>query len=257
MIKKILGVIMILFVSSPFLVYMVWFMTPEKKLNILIFDKTVLERQTQEHRSLNWILTHEKYAHTKSGLYEHDRDYLGFFPNDSGQYKIKDFENYSIKSLDSLAGLYDIVYYTDLYGVYKGEWYERYPNVAPKGLTEDNSMEHTDKIYGGMTAKELEFLRKMKFRKKLIIAEFNVMASPTPTAVRHEFEKEFKLIWSGWVGRYYETLDTLKNKELPRWMKRNYLAQHKNSWPFTRSGIVFVRDDERIEILENATHSQR
>lgn len=245
---------MIIFILSPFLMYLVWFFTPEKKLNILIFDKTVLETKGQEHRSISWILTHEKYTHSLTGLYQHDVDYFGFFPNDSGQYKIKDFENYSTKSLDSLANLYDIVYYTDLYGIYKGEWYNKYPDAAPEDFSEDNSMEHTDKIYGGMTPKELQFLQKMKLRNKLIITEFNVIASPTPAAVREAFEKEFNITWTGWVGRYYETLDTLLNKELPKWMKVNYLAQHNNSWPFNKSGIVFVKDDERIEILENDTH---
>lgn len=256
MVKKVIGFIMVLFLFSPLLMYLVWFFAPERKLNILIFDKTVLETKAQEHRSISWILTYEKYAHSLTGLYQHDSNYYGFFPNDSGKYKIKDFGNYSEKSLDSLANLYDIAYYTDLYGVYKGEWYNRYPNVAPQDLAIDNSMEHTDKIYGGMTFKELLFLQKMKLRGKLVIAEFNVIATPTPSAVRQEFEKEFNMTWTGWIGRYYETLDTLKNKELPRWMKTNYLAQHNNSWPFNQSGIVFVNDNERIEILENDTHLQ-
>jgi hypothetical protein len=254
MIKKVVGVIMISFLLSPLFMYLVWVFTPERNLNVLIFDKTVLETKAQEHRSISWILTNEKYKHSLTGLYEHDIDYFGFFPNDSGKYKIKDFNNYSTKSLDSLANLYDITYYTDLYGIYKGEWYNRYPNVASEAITVDNSMEHTDKIYGGMTAKELLFLQKMKLRRKLVICEFNVIATPTPVPIRQAFENEFKMIWTGWIGRYYETLDTLKNKELPRWLKSNYLAQHKNSWPFHQSGIVFVKDNDRIEILENNTH---
>ncbi|HET7732856.1 MAG TPA: hypothetical protein VFK73_03380, partial [Paludibacter sp.] len=254
MIKKAIGLIMILFLLSPLLMYLVWLVTPEKKLNILILDKTVLQTQAQEHRSISWILTHEKYKHSLTGLYQHDTDYFGFFPNDSGKYKIKDFDNYSAKSLDSLVNLYDIAYYTDLYGIYKGEWYSTYPNAASAPVTTDNSMEHTDKIYGGMTSKELLFLQKMKLKRKLIISEFNVIASPTPAPVRHAFEKEFNITWTGWIGRYYETLDTLKNKELPRWMKANYLAQHNNKWHFNQSGIVFVKNNERIEILENNIH---
>ncbi len=251
MVKKIVGFIMVFFLLSPFFIYLAWVFTPERKLNILILDKTVLERKAQEHTSISWILTHEKYRHSLSGLYKHDTDYYGFYPNDSGQYKIRDFNGGSIKSLDSLVNLYDIAYYTDLYGVYKGEWYDRYPGAAPDGYNADNSMEHTEKIYGGMTPKELEFLKKMKSKGKPVICEFNVIASPTPEAVRQAFEKEFNITWTGWVGRYYETLDTIKNKELPRWMKTNYLNQHNNTWPFTKSGIVFVKNNERIEILEN------
>ena len=32
------------------------------------------------------------------------------------------------------------------------------------------------------------------------------------------------------------------------------LQKHQNKWPFTQSGIVFVKEDDRIEILENKLH---
>jgi len=255
MIKKIFGVAILLLLLSPAIMYLLWFFSPEKKLNVLILDKTVLESKTQEHVSLSWLLTNEKYYHNVTVPHNPKTDYFGFFPNDSGLYKIKDFNAFSNKSLDSLASSYDMAYYTDLYGIYDGEWYEKYPNVSPiKNNGIDNSMEHTERIYGGMTPSEFLLLQKMKAQNKLIIAEFNVIASPTANNVRREFENEFGMQWTGWVGRYYETLDTLINKELPRWLKRNYLAQHKRKWPFHKSGIVFVREDDKVEILENTTH---
>jgi hypothetical protein len=224
-------------------------------MDVLILDKTVLETKTQEHISLSWLLINEKYNNKNNQPHNHKIDYFGFFPNDSGLYKTKDFNTFNEISLDSLVSNSDMAYYTDLYGIYDGEWYERYPNVAPyKNNKIDNSMEHTKKIYGGMTHNEFLLLQKMKKKKKLIITEFNVIASPTATNIRREFEKEFEMQWTGWVGRYYETLDTIKNKELPKWLKRNYLTQHNHKWPFHNSGIVFVRDDDKIEILENKTH---
>jgi len=255
MIKKIFLIFVILIVLIPLWMFLGWVFTPEKELNVLILDKTVLESKTPEHKSFNWILTNNRYVHSKSGPYNNKTDYFGFFPNDSGFFKIKDFQNWSQESLDSLVNDYDMVYFTDLYGIYQGEWDEKYPKVSlSKTNGIDNSMEHTSKLYGGMTQNELSMLQKMKLKSKLIITEFNVIASPTPTSIRQEFENEFNMRWTGWVGRYYETLDTLVNKELPRWLKRNYLAQHKQQWPFHKSGIVFVREDDRIEILENETH---
>ncbi|NDP20589.1 MAG: hypothetical protein GZ091_05875 [Paludibacter sp.] len=253
MIKKIFGAFLILLFISPLLMFFLWAFTPKKKINVLILDKTVLTSRGQEHISFSWILKHDNYVHSKKGAYKSDTDYFGFFPNDSGAYKIKDFNQQSISSLDSLANTYDMVYYTDLYGIYEGEWHEQYPEVDKiNGV--DNSLEHTRKIYGGMTSSELYLLKKMKVQRKLILTEFNLIASPTTTEVKSDFENEFNMKWSGWVGRYYETLDTTVNKELPRWMKKNYLDQHQNIWPYKKSGIVFVRSDDRIEILEDSTH---
>jgi hypothetical protein len=94
----------------------------------------------------------------------------------------------------------------------------------------------------------------MKAKKKLIINEFNIIASPTSYNIRKQYEKEFDINWSGWVGRYFDNLDTNINKELPNWLIRNYKEQNNNQWPFTMSGIAFVRNDDRIVILENKTH---
>jgi len=250
--RKIIGILLVILLISPLILYVLWFLSPTKSLNILILDKTVLESKGQEHRSFDWVLINEKYVHSKNIAYNLKNDYFGFFPNDSGLFRIKDFNRLNDKSLDSLANKYDMVYYTDLYGIYKGEWNKRYSKNSPNKV--DNSLEHTGKIYGGMTQTEFDFLKKMKSLNKLIITEYNSIESPTPVGIRHQFENEFNIKWTGWIGRYFETLDTLKNKELPIWLKRNYLLQHKSEWPFKKSGIVFVREDDKIEILENETH---
>jgi hypothetical protein len=255
MFKKFFIALVLICILSPLIMYLLWLVAAPQQLNVLILDKTVLETKTQEHLSLNWILTNGKYKHSVTGYYRHKIDYFGFFPNDSGKFSIRDFNRPGSEMIDSLVKLYEVAYYTDLYGIYRGEWLERYPNLNADSIARvDNSMERTQKIYGGMTEQELKLLTGMKVKHKTIVAEFNVIASPTPGNVRRGFENEFKMRWTGWVGRYYEVLDTTTNKELPRWMKRNYLAQHKNSWPFRNSGIVFVREDDRIEILENNSH---
>lgn len=116
------------------------------------------------------------------------------------------------------------------------------------------SLEPSEHIYGGLNSKEVNLLKKMKTKGKLIITEFNVMGTPTPPSVAQEFENEFKLKWQGWIGRYYSSLDTNSNKELPKWLKKNYMHQNKDRWPFKRSGIIFVRTDKKIVILEKGTH---
>ena len=249
---KIILLVTVIFLL-PFLSWSYWYIEDAKELNVLIIDKTVLNTSVQEHSSLIWILNNEKYGNKKLELLEPAKDYYGFFPDDEGGYEINDFNYFSKDEIDSLSKSYDMVYYTDLYGIYKAEWYEVYPHVAPKEYNKIPATERSPLIYGGLTKKELNLLVKMKDQKKLIITEFNIIASPTRYNIRKKFEREFGVKWSNWVGRYFASLDTTKNKEIPRWLKDNYLEQNNNNWPFTKSGIVFVRNDDRIVILENET----
>jgi hypothetical protein len=93
-------------------------------------------------------------------------------------------------------------------------------------------------------------MEKMHERQKLILTEFNTIASPTSGGVRKKIEDEFGVRWSGWVGRYFFSLDTTKNPELPHWVVRLYKEQYGGDWPFKDAGIVFVHESERIVILE-------
>lgn len=237
----------------PLWFWLAWAWGGEKELKVLILDKTVLNKQTQEHASLNWLLNQRKYTTDSSALYKQDKDYFGFFPDEKGGYTINDFAEYSDTLIDSLSYYYDMAYYADLYGVYRSEWYATYPEVAPDSSNYEAS-ERSRLIYGGMKKQEFKLLKRMKERQKLIITEFNIIASPTSYSVRRMFEEEFNVYWSGWVGRYFNSLDTSINKELPPWLTENYMVQNDGNWPFTNSGIAFVSWNDTIVILENQTH---
>jgi hypothetical protein len=230
-----------------------WKYSAKRTIDIFILDKTVLNKKYQEHASLFWILNQSKYAKSDGKLYLPERDYYGFFPKGQGSFVISDIEHKTVNDLVNLAHKYDMVYYTDMYGIYSVEWHDEYFKDKPNALP-DKVGERSKLIYGGLTHKELEFLKLMKQQKKLIINEFNIIASPTSSTIRKEFEKEFDIKWSGWVGRYFNVLDTSVNKELPLWLVRNYKQQNSNRWPFKKSGIAFVRDDDKVVILENKTH---
>ncbi|TCN62711.1 hypothetical protein [Acetobacteroides hydrogenigenes] len=240
-------------VATPFVLRYLWNSKEPYQLNVLVIDKTVLEPNRQEHTPLFWILENEKFVKKGNLPYDKNSDYYGFFPDGKGNFTVKDFANYSDSALSVLANKYDMAYYTDLYGVYTGEWYELYPNEE-RHNPKMSSLEPSDLIYGGMSMAEVRLLKKMKEQGKLIITEFNVIGTPTPTSVAREFEKEFKMSWQGWVGRYYSSLDTNENKELPIWLKKNYTKQNGGKWPFKEPGIIFVRTDEKIVILEKKTH---
>ncbi|MCD6346504.1 MAG: hypothetical protein J7L96_03690 [Bacteroidales bacterium] len=114
--------------------------------------------------------------------------------------------------------------------------------------------ERSREIYGGMTEKELHFLKMMKSQQKLLLTEFNFYHHPTPGYIRAEAEKLINTKWTGWVGRYFDPLIYPDNEELPKWVYDNYRAQHGGKWPFTKAGIVFAKWDDTIEILEIGTH---
>lgn len=240
------NIIFLLILFIPFWSWLWWYFSPTYPMNILTLDKTVSTPFRNEHRSLNWIQTHNKYVKKSDGkLYSNFKDYYGFFPlkpYENKKYWISDLDSLSKEQIDSMSDALDMVYYTDLYGVYYNEWY-----------LDSLETEHSPKIYGGMSRTDYLLLEKMKEKKKLILTEFNIIASPTSWVVRRKTEELFNFEWTGWTGRYFNLLDTLKNPELPRWVIRLYKEQHDGNWPFTKAGIVFVHLDERIAILEKRT----
>jgi len=252
-IRIIIFSLLVLLVAIPAFMFLTWYFSPRKTLRVVILDKTVLNQKFQEHISFYWVLKHNRYVKSDGSFYEPDKDYFGFFPDGKGGYTIEDLEEKSHEYLVQLADANDMVYYTDLYGIYRIEWLNEYPQSKPD-VKPGRMGERSELIYGGMSQNELGFLRIMKNKRKLILNEFNTFASPTSPEIRKEYEEEFDITWTGWVGRYFDNLDTTNNKEIPLWLIRNYKEQNNGQWPFKKSGIAFVRNDDRIVILENETH---
>jgi hypothetical protein len=241
--RKFLQLIIPALIIFPIMMWLGWFLTPRKKLVVAIVDKTVLTSDAQEHTSLWWILNHNRFTKTATQSYKNSRDYFGFFPKDDEKFKLKGLERFSSEQLKQLSNDADLAYFTDTYGMYRSEWY-----------SQKQSTERSNLIYGGMSAQDIEFLKDMKDRHKLIITEFNTIGSPTNADNRNKFEKMFGMHWTGWTARYFDSFDTLKNKELPHWLIGNYKKQHEQKWPFHKSGLAFVSNSDQIVILEDSTH---
>lgn len=227
----------------PLISWIIWVLIPRKPISIVILDKTVLNEVAQEHDSFNWVLNHRKYVRPDTYFYSITKDYYGFFPKKDLKFEIDGLEKLSLVELDRMANATEVFYFTDAYGIYENEWY---------GTNDIN--ERSSLIYGGMSENDMYLMKKLKENNKLIITEFNVIASPTSNALRNEFEQLFGMQWTEWVGRFFSSLDTNINQELPRWLIRDYKAQHNDNWPFTRPGLAFVKNDGTIEILESGTH---
>lgn len=210
---------------------------------VAIIDKTVLTSDGQEHISLTWILNHERLTKTSKKRYSISHDYFGFFPQDHEKFRLKGLERFSTSQLEQLSDDADLTYFTDTYGIYKKEWYNEHNNERSSGI-----------LYGGLSSKDLDYLALMKAKRKLIITEFNTIGSPTTAENRNRFEKMFGLHWTGWTARYFDSLDTLKNTELPKWLINNYKHANANKWAFKRAGIAFVSEQDQVVILEDTTH---
>lgn len=223
--------------------WFVWFLSPNTTLVAAIIDKTVLNSNGQEHISLHWVLNQEKFTKTSTKPYKITEDYFGFFPLENEKFQVKGLERFSSVQLEKLSEDADLVYFTDTYGIYNNEWF-----------TQRNGNERSGMLYGGLSTNDIGFLKLMKAKHKLIIAEFNTIGSPTTLYNRKLFEKMFKMKWTGWTARYFEILDPKKNKDLPSWLIKNYEKSHNEKWPFKNSGIAFVNDNNQVVILEKGTH---
>ncbi len=240
--KVIILTIFYLIILTPLILWIFWLLTPKKEISILIYDKTVLKKEGVEHRGFNWILKNFRYVKNDRNFYNISEDYLGFFPLENEKFYVKDLSNYNENDIEKLSQKYDMTYFTDMYGIYREEW-----------SRQTEYTEHSPKIYGGMDYNDYLFLKKMKEKQKLIISEFNFIHNPTPYNIRRNVEDLFGFRWTGWTARYFDSFDTIKNEELPKWVIRLYRQQHNNTWPFTKDGIVFVHENSTICILENET----
>lgn len=237
----------ILFFTSPLWVilmsYLFWKFQAKTPINAVIVDKAVLNQQCNEHRSFNWMLDHKGYSLDSNSYYSPPRDYYGFFPKKDQKFILNDFEKMSSLDIENFADSVDILYYTDTYGIYRNEWYKT-----------GSDLEHSQKVYGGLTLKDYTLIESCIARQIPVITEFNLLASPTSTNIRKKTEELLNIKWTGWTGRYFEDLDTNKNKEIPRWVINLQLDQYDNVWDFKKSGIVFVSNTSKIVIIENKRH---
>lgn len=222
----------------PVVLFCWWYFSSTTPLKVVLFDKTVYNNKMLEHDAFNWVLTQNNIVKPDGELYDKEKDYYGFFPESKDSFSIKDIEGFSKLEIDSLAEELDLLVFTDTYGVYSNEWNEK------KDVNERSKL-----IYGKTTFNEALLLESAKKKGKDIICEFNLIASPTSHRERKKIEELFDFKWSGWVGRYYDNLDTNINGDLPMWLKKNYVEQHNMQWPFTDAGIVLVHENERVEIL--------
>ncbi|MFO7940292.1 MAG: hypothetical protein R6U66_11150 [Bacteroidales bacterium] len=219
--------------------YLIWWQKNEQPLSVYVLDKTVPTNDYFEHKPFFWVLHHNKIVKENGTLYRPDEDYYGFVPlnKDDKHFEIRTL---GIDALEATANAYDMCYFTDTYGVYYNHWYQQ-NNVQAKG---------SGKVYGGLNNNDYLLLKAFKEQRKLILAEYNLYNGPTPNLVRSKVEQLLGLQWSGWTGKYFAHLDTLRKTTLPGWIVSRYKSQNGGEWPFSGSGVVLVHKYGKILVLD-------
>jgi hypothetical protein len=208
-----------------------WWFVPQKTLVVLAIDKAEITLEEQAKQPLFWVLKHNKYVRRNGVLYDGRTDYLGFSPLENKQYQVRDFHSMTEQNIRHIVSNIDVTYY-----------------IGSSGASSKKN-ENVGFVKSSMTEKDMYFLREMKKAKKLIITEFAGFGSSVKANVRREFENEFGVRWSGWIGCYFSTLDST-NIELPQWLVSGYMKQHGGKWPFTDAGLVFIHESGTIEVLD-------
>ena len=214
----------LLFLLFPFIH---WMFRPSCDLELVLLDKTVPDQACQKHRGFVWILNNLKYQ-KRGSFFDPAEDYFGFHP-------IKG-KRYDIKEMPADLGTPDLIYLADTYGVYTDD------------LQPENRGERSLLIYGGLQREEVEALKNSLKGGSTLIAEFNTLGSPTGSEAKNALEEVLGVKWSGWIGRYFNTLSS-SNREIPPWLISNYEAQYHTRWAFTEPGFAFVNQDNTVLIL--------
>ncbi len=235
-------IILVVILALPLINLIRWTFLSKKPMSIILVDKTVPTLEREKHKSFNWILTNERFVKKENGSsYSYTKDYYGFIPKRPLREKKWDRNDYHLTDVINLANKNDAVYFTDTYGVFFNDWY--------KGI---NKSRKSRKLYGALNNNDFLLIKEMKDRNKLIILEYNSFDYPTSKFDSFRTQEKLGLIFSGWTGKYFSSLDTTGN-DFPIWMTAMYRKQYKKPWTFTKPGIVLLTEKD-ILVLEEGTH---
>lgn len=213
---------------------MVWKMNSERTINVAYVDKTDASEERLAHNAFFWVLNNQRIKKANGEFYQKGTDYWGLFAEPNNNYRFADFDALSKVQQDSLAEQLDMLMLADTYGIYD-------LNAGP---------EMQRLIYGGLSEGDMAVFRQMKKRGKTIVAEFNILQAPTSRNIRYQFQQEAGIEWSGWTGKYFDSLDPEKG-QLPAWVFEAYQRNYHRQWEYKSAGIIFVHENGKLLILED------
>lgn len=213
---KIIFIFIVLLFLLP---YGSWKIKDSHVLNVAIIDKTVPNSSYKNHAGFIWLVNHLKYVKQDGNHYLNEKDYYGVRSNENKSYDLKLFS-------DTLTD-YDLLYITDLYGVFEEEL-----------------------SFGGLEKQELETIKREVFKGTPIIVEYNTLARITDPQIKNSFSNMVGVSWSGWIGRYFYNLTD--REEMPLWAVRNYEQQMGKKWDLEGPGFILAHENGELLILSDS-----
>lgn len=212
-----------------------WQLTSLRDHRVLIVDKTLPRPEWREHERVTWWLTHRRVVSPRGdALWDPTRDYIGYDPTSKRGTDLS----------DSALSSVNLVYIADAYGVYAGDY------LMDNDTSTHGELEHSERIYGGVTSEEVNALTRFVARGGSVVAEFNTLEEPTSgTAAGEALGALLGVRYQRWLGRWYGNLDS--SDEIPPWMRERYEHVYWKPWNFRGAGIViFSETDDRIVVIE-------
>ncbi len=241
----IITIIVAVILALPFALFLKWAFQEKKPLDIIVVDKTVPTISRLNHKSFMWVLNNERFVKKENkSSYSFRKDYYGFYPLKplrEKQFKRKD---YRLAELIELAEANDALFFADTYGVFFNDWYQ--------GL---NKNRRSRKLYGGLNNNDYLLMVEMKNRNKLVVLEYNTFDYPTASLERYKTEEQLGIKFTGWTGKHFHSLDSL-SKDFPVWITGMYRKMYNKPWTYTGSGVVLIKDNRDVIVLEEGKELQ-
>jgi len=239
----ILIIILVIILILPAVGFFGWFFKEKKPIDVVILDKTVHTLDRVKHRSLNWVLANSRFVKEENNRkYSLRKDYYGFYPIKPLRARQFRINEYRLSSVIDIAENNDALYYADTYGVFVNDWYW--------GISRSR---YSRKLFGGLNNNDYLLLSEMRKRNKLTILEYNTFGYPSDAYERYRVEELLGFKTTGWTGQYYPSLDSA-NADLPDWIVELYKKKHRQPWTFKNPGIVLLKGENEILVLEEGTH---
>jgi hypothetical protein len=235
--KTLLSLLLII-IGLPVFLWLSWLLTSPKPLKVFVMDKTAFTSEDAGNKAFTWVKKHHRYIKNDGRDYSPADDYYGFIRNNENGYQIRDLQNLNPPQIQQLAFSHDLAYYIDSYGIYSDLWPDNEQDTLVR------------KLYGGIGQEDLLMWEYLLAMDKTLIAE-NIFTPLNDNSIRSKAEEIAGLKWTGWTGRYFQTLNlNMTHNVIPSWMPLLYKNQYNHDWNFTNAGVVFVHEEGQIVVLE-------
>ncbi|MCP4680171.1 MAG: hypothetical protein GY854_32690 [Deltaproteobacteria bacterium] len=215
--------------------HLLWKLTPETELNMLVVDYTVPVDTYDHHKGLFWLLNYFRIrGKGNSDIWRDSRDYLGYKPD-----KLDENKHLSEVSLDN----YDWVYVADTYGVYG-------TNRAGQDDEILDSYRVPKLLFGAFSLEDAAALFRFAEGGGNVVFEFNSFVGPTKKDARTVAESVAGVKWTGWAGRFVS--DLADETSIPSWFKSLFEAQYEGRPLPSGPGILLVHETGRLVVLDGA-----